>query len=68
MTLAVNSICLARVEAQKPAAHAEHEAKSMLRKLQACMKQAIERSEIKNKNFGGKAAMVCHNLIKILKL
>ena len=30
-------------------------------------KQAIERSDIK-KNFGGKAAMVCCNLIKTLKL
>ena len=31
-------------------------------------KQAIERSDIKKKNFGGKAAMVCCNLIKTLKL
>ena len=32
------------------------------------LKQAEERSDIKKKNFGGKAAMVCCNLIKILKL
>ena len=32
------------------------------------LKQAKERSDIKKKNFGGKAAMVCCNLIKILKL
>ena len=31
------------------------------------LKQAKERSNIKKKNFGGKAAMVCCNLIKILK-
>ena len=32
------------------------------------LKQAKERSDIKKKNFGGKAAMVCCNLIKALKL
>ena len=32
------------------------------------LKQAIERSDINQKNLGGKAAMVCCNLIKILKL
>ena len=32
------------------------------------LKQAVERSDIKKKNYGGKAAMVCCNLIKTLKL
>tara|TARA_B100001248_G_C27293876_1_gene413814 strand:- start:410 stop:835 length:426 start_codon:yes stop_codon:yes gene_type:complete len=31
------------------------------------LQQALERSDTKKKNFGGKAAMVCCNLIKILK-